>query len=325
MICLLNNGDLLEFFLRKLPKDVSEALLTQQSKGRLNSVSYLLMFIYSALSDIYTNLQPLHIAVKLGHIRLVKLIVEFSKSSILMLDVDGQTTLHAAVKLCYAQVTSILLAAADPKVLQMENGVGSTPFDIISLRELSSRIDGFAQTDTMSLLQIDGVEPFYRYTGDYIQKLQKELPKLHAILEVLLADGRLKRQTKLAKELTKFASMMKERLSAAEAAHTARLARFPKEEEEISADPKDSYDLEKTYSIIVGALKGLTVNRQLIHLIDVQKSVGADLEKVGNRLSDEQRIQKGEGELEAEEDEEEEEKAQSMVWQYTANVYVDSF
>ena len=91
------------------------------------------MFIYSALSDIYsesavllTNVQPLHIAVKLAHIRLVKLIVEFTKSPILMLDVDGQTMLHAAVKLCYAQVISILLVAADPKCLQMENSVGNT-------------------------------------------------------------------------------------------------------------------------------------------------------------------------------------------------------
>ena len=127
MICHLNNGDLLEFFLRKLPKDVSEALLIQQSKGRLNTVCYpLCLSIWFFLIFIPTNLQPLHIAVKLGHIRLVKLIVEFTKSPILMLDVDGQTTLHAAVKLCYAQVISILLVAADPKCLQMENSVGNT-------------------------------------------------------------------------------------------------------------------------------------------------------------------------------------------------------
>ena len=289
------------------------------------------MFIYSALSYICTNLQPLHIAVKLGHIRLVKLIVEFTKSSVLMLDVDGQTTLHAAVKLCYPQITSILLAAADPKGLQMENGVGNTPFEIVSLRELDSRIQGFSQNqrNRMSELKIDGVEPFYRYPGDYIQKLQKELTKLHAILDVLFADGRLKRQTRLAMELTKFTNMMKERLSAAEAAHTARLTRFPKEEKESPADPKDSYDLEKTSSIVVEALKGLTVNRQLIHLIDVQKSVGADLEKVANCPSEEshwrrQRRRKDGGELEAEQEEEEEEKARSMVWQYTANIYADS-
>ena len=279
---------------------------------------------YSTLPDIYFNLQPLHIAVKLGHIRLVKSIVEFTKSSILMLDVDGQTTLHAAVKLCYAEITSILLAAADPKGLQMENGVGNTPFDIISLSELTSRIEGFPHMITMTQLKMDGVEPFYRYGGEYIQKLQKELPKLHAILDLLLADGRLKRQTKLAKELTNFANMMKERLSVAEAAHTMRLARLPTEEEEISADPKDKYDLEKTFSIVVGALKGLPVNRQLIHLIDVQKSVGADLEKVGDRSSNEGRRRKSEGELDEEQDEEEEEKAQSMVSQYTYNVYADS-
>ena len=246
-----------------------------------------------------------------------------------MLDVDGQTTLHAVVKLCYPQVTSILLAAADPKGLQMENGVGNTPFEIVSLNELSSRIQRFPQdqSNTMSELKIDGIDPFYRYPGDYIQKLRKELPKLRAILDVLFAEGRLKRQTKLATELTKFANLMEERLSVAEAAHTARLARFPKEEEEVSANPKDSYDLEKTSSIVVEALKGLTVNRQLIHLIDVQKSVGADLEKVGDRPSEShwrRRGWKGENETEAEQEEEKEEKAHSMVWQYTANIYADS-
>ena len=40
IICHLNNGDLLEHFLRKLPRDVSEALLAQQSKGALNTVCY---------------------------------------------------------------------------------------------------------------------------------------------------------------------------------------------------------------------------------------------------------------------------------------------
>ena len=307
-----------------MPRDVSEALLTQQSKGRHNTVRYALC-LSLRFSDIYTNLQPLHIAVKLGHIRPVKLIVEFSKSSILMLDVDGQTTLHAAVKLCYAQITSILLAAADPKGLQMENSVGNTPFEIVSLSDFSSRIQRCQHTNTMSELTINGeVESFYRYPGDYIQKLQKELAKLQAILDVLLAEGRLKRQTKLAKELTKFASMMKERLSAAETAHTARLARIPKEEE-ASADPKDSYDLEKTSSIIFGALKGLTINRQLIHLIDVQNSVGADLEKVGKHPSDESQARlRRKGALEAEEqDEEELEKAQSMVWQHTSHLLYD--
>ena len=249
-----------------------------------------------------------------------------------MLDVDGQTTLHVAVKLCYPQVTSILLAAADPKGLQMENGVGNTPVDMVSLSELGSRIQRFPQyqANTMSQLEMNGVESFYRYPGEYNQKLKKELLKLHAILDVLFADGRLKRQTKLATELTKFASMMKERLSAAEAAHTARLARFPKEEK-ASADknPKDAYDNDKTYAIVFGALKdgGLTVvNRQLIHLIDVQKSVGADLEKVGNnRFSDQYRWKrKDKGDLEAEKDEEEEEKARSMVWQCTAYIHADS-
>ena len=228
-----------------------------------------------------------------------------------MLDVDGQTTLHAAVKLYYPQITSILLAATDPKGLQMENSVGNTPLDMVSLSELGFRIQRFphSQMNTMTELKLGGgVESFYRYPRNYIQKLQKELSKIHAILDVLFADGRLKNQTKLATELTKFVSMMKERLLAAEAAHArspkeektsadknrmaaAHLSRFPKASED--KNPKDACDLEKTSSIVFGVVKdSLTVNRQLIHLIDVQKSVGADLEKVVNRSSDRSRMQK---------------------------------
>jgi hypothetical protein len=293
-----------------------------------------------ALSDIYTNLlQPLHIAVKLGHLRLVKLIVEFTKSTILIFDVDGQTTLHAAVKLCSPQITSILLAAAGPKGLQMEDSVGNTPFDIMSLNEINFRIHGFTkyQMNTTGIMMSalgknGGGLWFHRYSGDYIQKLQKELLKFDAILDVLFADGRLKSQTKLAMELTRFASMMKERLSAAEAALTARLARFPEEASaDIDKDPKDAYDVQKTSSIVVEALKGLTVNRQLIHLIDVQKSVEADLEKVGNRSSGKtqsrcRREDEREGGLEAEQDEELEvkEKAQSMVWHRIASINAES-
>ena len=291
--------------------------------SRLRDTSILcvsILFIYLALFNVYIILpQPLHIAVKSGRIRLVKLIVEFTKSTILMLDVHGQTTLHAAVKLCYPQVTSILLAAADPRGLQMENTVGNTLFEMASLSELSSRIQRFSQNqvNSMSELEISGVSPFYRYPGVYIQKLQRDLPQIHAILDVLFADGTLKSQTKLATELTKFVSMMKERLSSAEAAHTARLARIPKEVKvSENKDPQDARDVEKTLSIVVGALKDSTVNRQLIHLIDVQKSVGVDLEKAGSRHPSGIWGWKDEGELEAERDEDKDEKAQSMVWQH---------
>lgn len=51
---------------------------------------------------------------------------------------------------------------------------------------------------------------------------------------------------------------MKERLSAVEDLH-------------------HTPDVEETFSIAVAALNDSTVNRQLVHLIDVQKSVGADL------------------------------------------------
>src|SRR5882757_968914 len=128
-----------------------------------------------------------------------------------MLDVHGQTTLHAAVKMCYTQITSVLLAAADPRGLQMENTVGNTIIDMISLNELNSRIERFSNSLASSPMSelgrwMDRDDPFNRQSGVYIQKLQKELPKIDTIFAVLFADGKLKSQTKLAKELTKFAS-----------------------------------------------------------------------------------------------------------------------
>lgn len=271
--------------------------------------------IQSIFPNIYTILQPLHIAAKLGHIRLVKLIVDFTRSTILMLDVDGQTTLHTAVKQSYPKVTKILLEAADPKGLQMENGVGNTILDMVSLGELGFRIQRFWQHQGNSMELAKDVDAFERYPEVYTRKLEQELPKMDAIIDTLFADGRLKRQTKLATELTKFSSMMKERLSAAEAARLTRV-QVPKEEVSENKNPQDTLDIEETFSIIVAALKDLTVKRQLVHLIDVQKSVGADLEKAG-KAGNRDRVnwrKKDEDGLEVEQDKDEQEKRQSMVW-----------
>lgn len=228
-----------------------------------------------------------------------------------MRDVDGQTTLHASVKKCYPKITSILLAAADPKGLQMETTVGNTILDIASLNEFNPRIRQFSEIlYPKDELRINDVNPFYRYPNAYIQQLEKELPKLHTILDVLFADGRLKSQTKLATELTKFAKMMGERLSAAKAAKAAHAPQPPKEEEIVI----DVYDPQATLSAVLAALKNVTVSRQLVHLIDVQKSVGTDLEKV-NLPSDYWRRQKVEDESEAKQSDEDG-KEKSMVWQY---------
>jgi len=48
--------------------------------------------------------------------------------------------------MCYPQITSVLLAAADPRGLQMENTVGNTIIDMISLNELNSRIERFSNS-----------------------------------------------------------------------------------------------------------------------------------------------------------------------------------
>ena len=238
--------------------------------------------------------------------------MEFTKSTILIPDVNGQTTIHAAVKACFPKVTSILLAGAEPKGLQMENTVGDTLLDIVSLSELNSRTERFWENQgcVIDELWMYGVNPFRRHSEAYVQKLEKELPQMHAVLDTLFTDGRLKSQTKLATELTKFCNKMSELLSAAALVPT-------KEKASENKDPLDTSDINETRSVVVAALKDLTVNRQLVHLIDVQKSVGADLEKAGESRSDNWRTRrKDEDELEAERDEDEKE-SQSMVYEQT--------
>ncbi|KAF8905746.1 hypothetical protein CPB84DRAFT_1844751 [Gymnopilus junonius] len=115
-ICELNNGKLLEYFLKKLPRDLNEELLAQQSYKRLNT--------------------PMHVAVKKAHKDLLKILLDYSTSSILVRDVDGQTPLLCAVNRSLSNITRLLLSASSNAIdaLFMENSVGNTPVELCALK-----------------------------------------------------------------------------------------------------------------------------------------------------------------------------------------------
>ncbi|KAH9180207.1 hypothetical protein EDB89DRAFT_2224074 [Lactarius sanguifluus] len=103
-----------------------------------------------------------------------------------------------------------------------------------------------------------------------IEKQRIEIPKLRAMLDTLLANGRLVHGTKLTTELLTFASRMEERL----AIETARMTAA----EEAELDPLEPQgSTVRTYLALRDAAAARPGMRQLVHLADMQRSVQRNL------------------------------------------------
>ncbi|KAF7333042.1 Ankyrin repeat protein [Mycena venus] len=251
-MCDKNHHELLKHFLNKLPRDVVEALLAQQSKGRLNT--------------------PLHIAAKKGYKTAVKLIVEFSKTTALVRDVDGSIPLHSAVRAGFSETIQILVDAA-PSGLHMENGVGEAPLEIAILQDLIARNQqlqsqnyGGRYSNNISELQLSVPDSPPRLD---IDRLEIELPKFRITLDGLVANEILKKETKAVADMFAFAEHMEWKLVAAKAARNADSTVSHQE-------TGDSAKALANVKAIMGVVEG---HRELVHLVDVQTSVQSSLSK----------------------------------------------
>ncbi|KAJ7815969.1 ankyrin repeat protein [Mycena olivaceomarginata] len=188
-MCDKNYHDLLKHLLNKLPRDVVEALLAQQSKVRLNT-------------SLWSN-SP--------------------KLTALVRDVEGSIPLHSAVRSGFPETIQILVDAA-PSGLHMENGVGEAPLDIAILQDLIARNqqlqnqnygNRFGGNSTELQSVIDSPPRLA------IDRLDVELPKFRTTLEGLVSSGILKEGTKPATDMFAFAEHMEWKLVAAKAARNA--------------------------------------------------------------------------------------------------------
>ncbi|TFK33687.1 hypothetical protein BDQ12DRAFT_766148 [Crucibulum laeve] len=310
-IAVKNHWKLLEHLLRKLPRDVSEALLAQQSKGRHNT--------------------PLLLAVKTKANRIAKLMVDFDKSTVVSRDIDGSTPLHIAASNGSVEITQLLLAAVPAEALYFENGVGHTPLEVASLQEFTLRFRQISSYRNGSLAElhpnsVDTEPPRYP-----IKELEKRLPELQAIIDQLTAEERLKNQTKLAGELNNFFTVMESRLGEAKAAAKNAVKPAKKVEEK---DPRDRLDIKETIIHLCEAATTTPSHRQLVHLIDVQKSVAANLAKIAKGNEDEDNLysryrhrrenRNDEEGLQPEEDEEKKERERSFIFRYV-NMTTDKY
>ena len=176
---------------------------------------------------------------------------------------------YIAVRCGSSRVAKMLIDAS-PSTLFMEDGVGSTAFDSAALNLFGERMDHFSRK-TFSL-QVATSNPTTANKDPErfdLGHLERELPRLRETIDSLLKVGKLRKDTKLERELLGFAEKMED--------HMRRLQQTPvavgREEENLI----DVQDRNVTYAVIKEALDHVQGERQRVHLLEVQKSVDGSL------------------------------------------------
>lgn len=271
---------------------------------------------------IRSMLQPLHIAVKMGHKLAVKAVLDFSKMSILDRDLDGFTPLHCAVKQSFSEIAKLLMDAS-PEALYIENGVGETVLEMATLKELVLRLTNSSQvgtrvtTGTRTGDDLSGGDPPIEPPRLEVEHLEAELPRLRLAIERLLEEGRLVRGTKLTNELLAFAATMEEKLAAAKAG-----AKKPEDAEEPKST--DTADVVGTLRVLKDTMPKIPEKRNLVHLIDVQRSVQSNLAKsITVQEGQNQQTRDDEGLVEEEDDEEEKQRSSLLTFRTLGLTFAD--
>ncbi|KAF9460934.1 hypothetical protein BDZ94DRAFT_1264751 [Collybia nuda] len=291
ILCRKNHCDLLAHLLTKLPRDVNEVLLAQHSKDSLDT--------------------PLHLAVKAAATRATRLIVDFTTTTLLIRNSDGSTPLHIAVQSGFSKITGLLLKA-DPEALYMENGVGETPLEMATLKDILERTQSFSNrrsNEEPRTITLDDISREPKPIN--IKNLETELPRLRSMLEQLFNDGRLIKKTKLGEELVKFADMMDVKLAKAKEVESAKPVVVVVEQE--MKNPTEGRNISRTLKTLAEAVAASPGHRQLVHLIDVQKSVQRGLDRVAQ--TKDLAIHEDDEGLTKEEDSEVQERMESLVLQ----------
>ncbi|PIL29519.1 transporter [Ganoderma sinense ZZ0214-1] len=251
---------LLDHVLKKLPTDVSARMLIQQSKKALNT--------------------PLHIAVKKAGLKATQLLLKVKSTVFLLRAQDGSTPLHIATRNSLAEIVRLIGDAGPHEAFQMEDGVGNTPLEIAAFNWLHATTGrGFCGTLPTIQMFNENILHTYRHSDPQFVT-PDEAKELKDTIDRLIASGRLRSGTKLATDLTTFVDKKD-----AEAKKRTE-SDSPKEDTSASEDPDAEYkdivvgaDAIKTMEYIAGAAGTQRSARQLIHLIDVHRSVQGSLDK----------------------------------------------
>ncbi|SJL01059.1 uncharacterized protein ARMOST_04375 [Armillaria ostoyae] len=218
-----NLGNVVEHLLKKLSRDIIEILLCQTSNERGGT--------------------PLHLAIKGGCKRIVKLFVDYTVANILHRDIDGIDPLHAAVKAGFSGIAKLIIDASPDEALHTENGVGETPLEIASLEYLTWKMKFHGNQCSFSSPELDnnvGMAP-----RRVPAALAEYLHKLRSTMADLAQAGKLTPGTLLSDELDAFASLLETKL--AEASETTK-----KTEDDINQ--VEGIDRRATFAVIAEAV-----------------------------------------------------------------------
>ena len=217
-------------------------------------------------------LQPLHLAVEAGSIKAVEMLLARSHVANTIRDSDGCLPLHIAVRGGQSRIVKLLINAS-PSTLFMEDGVGSTPFESATINHFRERMGSFTDDNDTQVGPINPREAD-RYPDRFnLAHLEKELPGLRNTINSLLEVGKLRKDTKLEKELVRFAETMEEHLRNLQDAPVDVKLVDSKEPE----NPIDVHDHYVTRDVVREALNHVQGQRCLVHVLDAQKSVDCSL------------------------------------------------
>lgn len=198
------------------------------------------------------------------------------KECLTIRDAKGSMPLHAAVHKGYSKITALLIKAGpESEALCCENGVGETVLETAWAKFL---IDGirdrhpghnFFRYRGIRALDPSGTSHLSAAVQEDGHDLDTELELLKSVHANLLRDGKLAANIKLKDALDAFIPYFTEKVRSG-----TKVPDNPAEEE-----TTDKSDYKKTFNVISAAVSAMPARRQLVHLTDVQRSVGASLAK----------------------------------------------
>ncbi|KAG8939662.1 hypothetical protein FRC04_006087 [Tulasnella sp. 424] len=248
------NWTLIEHAFTKLPADVIETLMAQQSYKKRNT--------------------PFANVVKSGNLRLVELLLRIAKDAIvptlLLRDCNGATPLHLAISLGWSKIVSHLIDVGPPEMLYLENGVGSTPMEIIRHEFLTQTLRGLGDSlnqpngynvhrvNDLSLTPAPGMR----------DRDETEVKSLRRVIDGIESSGTLANKPELFEVLCNFADSSEQEFA-------NWVAQKPKEEPQSTTPINNGFDqrdFKATFDVFSKAVVEVH-QRRLIHLRDVQLTV----------------------------------------------------
>ena len=197
---------------------------------------------------------------------------------------DGSIPLHVATRNSVTAIVQLIGDAGPEEAFQMEDGVGHTPLEIATFNWLHISTGFFGILPTVQLFE-EGMLHLYFKRPKFVT--QGEAKALKDTIDNLVASGQLRKGTKLTTDLTVFAEKKhaEAKKRAESCSHKESESSYGYTDSENEDDAIYRADEIKTMEYIAAAASTRRGPRQLVHLIDVHRSVQGSLDKAMHQHS----------------------------------------